>query len=149
MSTVYTLNGKVLKNAANDKWLTKKEEPAGFIMNASNVAGSYTDKTLWEGPNYPDAWDGEGKTIIMTVSEDVSLPYESFNIAYGITNTNQQEFAPLINNQSPASRLLRAGTYTYTGKASYGINYGFGKYLALVGINTSDVSKITIQILDP
>jgi len=24
MSTVYTLNGKVLKNAANDKWLTKK-----------------------------------------------------------------------------------------------------------------------------
>lgn len=28
MSTVYTLNGKVLKNAANDKWLTKKEAPA-------------------------------------------------------------------------------------------------------------------------
>ena len=27
MSTVYTVNGKVLKNAANDKWLTKKEAP--------------------------------------------------------------------------------------------------------------------------
>lgn len=27
MSTVYTLNGKVLKNSTNDKWLTKKEGP--------------------------------------------------------------------------------------------------------------------------
>ena len=27
MSTVYTLNGKVLKNSANDKWLTKKVDP--------------------------------------------------------------------------------------------------------------------------
>jgi len=27
MSTVYTVNGKVLKNAANDKWLAKKEAP--------------------------------------------------------------------------------------------------------------------------
>lgn len=27
MSTVYTLNGKVLKNSANDKWLIKKEGP--------------------------------------------------------------------------------------------------------------------------
>lgn len=27
MSTVYTLNGKVLKNAANDKWLTKYVDP--------------------------------------------------------------------------------------------------------------------------
>lgn len=27
MSTVYTLNGKVLKNSANDKWLIKKEAP--------------------------------------------------------------------------------------------------------------------------
>lgn len=27
MSTIYTLNGKVLKNAANDKWLTKKVDP--------------------------------------------------------------------------------------------------------------------------
>jgi uncharacterized protein (TIGR02145 family) len=28
MSTIYTLNGKVLKNSANDKWLIKKETPA-------------------------------------------------------------------------------------------------------------------------
>ena len=27
MTTVYTLNGKVLKNSANDKWLSKKEAP--------------------------------------------------------------------------------------------------------------------------
>ena len=28
MATIYTINGKVLKNSANDKWLVKKEEPA-------------------------------------------------------------------------------------------------------------------------
>lgn len=149
MSTIYTLNGKVLKNAANDKWLTKKEAPAGFVMNASNIAGSYTYYTLWEGPNYPDAWDGLGKTIKLTVSEDVTLPSRSFGIGYGVTNTNQQEFAPLIDYQSPAGGILSAGTYTYTGKASYGIQYGFGKYLALTNINSSDAAKFTIQILDP
>lgn len=27
MTTIYTVNNKVLKNSANDKWLTKKEGP--------------------------------------------------------------------------------------------------------------------------
>lgn len=149
MGTIYTFNGKVLKNAANDKWLTKKEVLAGFVMDASNVVSSDTLKTLWAGPNNPDAWDGLGKTIRMIVSEDVTLPYSTFGIGYGITNTTQQEFSPLINSQSPADGIIRAGTYTYTGIASYGIQYGFGKYICLLNVNSSDVSKITIQILDP
>jgi len=41
MSTVYTLNGKVLKNSANDKWLTKKEidpyNPLGLPPNTVRV----------------------------------------------------------------------------------------------------------------
>lgn len=147
--TVYTYNDKVLKNSATDKWLKKKEAPAGFIMNASNIAGSYTITTLWEGPNYPNAWDGEGKTIRLVVSEDIILPYQYFRMATGITNTDQQEFSPLIDYQYPADGIIIAGTYTYTGVAGYGIQYGYGKYIALSGVNTSDVSKITIQILNP
>lgn len=149
MTTIYTVNNKVLKNSANDKWLIKKEAPAGFVMNASNIAGTYTYNTLWEGPNYPEAWDGEGKTIRIIVSEDVTLPYSSFRIGYGVTNTDQQEFAPLTDEIEPTDGIVRAGTYTYTGKASYGIQYGFGKYIALNNVNAADASKFTIQILNP
>ena len=64
MSTVYTLNGKVLKNAANDKWLAKKEAPAGFVMNASNVIIS-NGYLCWQGPAYPSGYDGQGKQFIV------------------------------------------------------------------------------------
>lgn len=149
MSTIYTINGKVLKNVSTGKWLTKKEAPAGFVMNASNAAGSYTYHTLWEGPNYPDGWNGEGKTIRMIVSEDVTLTRNVFSIGYGRTNTDQQEFIPLIGDQYPAGGIISAGTYTYTGLANQAVSYGFGAYLALVNVDSSEVSKITIQILDP
>lgn len=54
MSTVYTLNGKVLKNAATDKWLAKKAvdplNPLGLPPNTvrvrtsdGNVPSKYTD----------------------------------------------------------------------------------------------------------
>lgn len=36
MSTIYTLNGKVLKNSANDKWLIKKESPL-LLWMAKNL----------------------------------------------------------------------------------------------------------------
>lgn len=29
MSTIYTINGKVLKNVTTGKWVAKKEAPAG------------------------------------------------------------------------------------------------------------------------
>lgn len=152
MSTIYTINGKVLKNVTTGKWLAKKEAepvPAGFVMNASNVAGSYATHILWEGPDYPNGWNGEGKTIRLIVSEDITLPYDSFRIGYGRTNTDQQEFLPLVDWQYPTNGVLSAGTYTYTGQANQAASYGFGAYIALNNVNSSDVSKITIQIVDP
>ena len=75
MSTVYTLNGKVLKNAANDKWLAKKEAPAGFVMNASNA--TYTLKgesywVSWQGPVYPEGYNGNGKRYILVNNNSTS-----------------------------------------------------------------------------
>lgn len=68
MSTIYTVNNKVLKNSANDKWLIKKEAPAGFVMDASNAIytkpyGSYY--VAWESPTYPDGYNGNGKQYIL------------------------------------------------------------------------------------
>lgn len=63
MSIVYTLNGKVLKNAANDKWLTKKVDPynpLGLPPNTVRVrtsdgnapqGGNYDTVTLVSGTN--------------------------------------------------------------------------------------------------
>ena len=148
MSTIYTINGKVLKNVTTGKWLAKKEAPDGFVMNASNAAGRYSYDTLWEGPNYPDGWNGEGKTIRMIVSEDVTLTRNNFRLGYGRTNTDQQEFLPLTDYQT-TDGILSAGTYTYMGLANQAMSYGFGAYLGLQNVDSSEVSKITIQILDP
>ena len=75
MSTVYTLNGKVLKNAANDKWLTKKEAPAGFVMDASNAIYTLNDKyywVSWQGPAYPEGYNGNGKRYILVNNNSTS-----------------------------------------------------------------------------
>lgn len=79
MSTVYTVNGKVLKNSANDKWLAKKEAPAGFVMNASNA--TYTTAggnvfVLWQAPTYPNAYNGDGKQYTL-VNNNSTLPSTS------------------------------------------------------------------------
>lgn len=56
MATIYTINGKVLKNSANDKWLVKKEEPAIEEV----IIGSQT----WMKTNLAIDDGGEGITII-------------------------------------------------------------------------------------
>lgn len=84
-TTVYTYNDKVLVNSANDKWLKKKEAPAGFVMNASNaiytlVGNSYY--IAWEGPAYPDGYNGNGKQYILVNSNTVT-PASLNPLTYG------------------------------------------------------------------
>lgn len=77
MSTVYTYNNKVLKNSANDKWLAKKEAPAGFVMNASNA--TYVERStgyywvFWQSPSYPDTYNGNGKQYTL-VNNNSTVP---------------------------------------------------------------------------
>lgn len=94
MSTVYTVNGKVLKNAANDKWLTKKETPPTptpirpawprdsyqmFHISDLNTSLNYINN------NYPSsvyvmyALDDSNYTQI--VASNMTDPNASFNIS--------------------------------------------------------------------
>jgi len=67
MTTIYTINGKVLKNAANDKWLTKKEVAPGPLVpnytirmkvTAGGVPTSYaTDFSATQVAGDTDVWD--------------------------------------------------------------------------------------------
>lgn len=81
MATIYTLNGKVLKNSANDKWLVKKPEPEpetykldsttlegyGYGMGSGYIGG------IWRGPEYPNRYNGYGHKLRITVRNNITL----------------------------------------------------------------------------
>lgn len=159
MSTVYTLNGKVLKNAANDKWLIKKEAPAGFVMNATNAI-IQSNTANWEGPNYPSGYDGEGKTLQIIVKEEgftcyaLRLDYTDRVANYGsvvIVGSNGSWINP--NSQGGSSPSLPVGTYNLT-MIHNSAGGNTGKYITLhrIGsdntINTTLLSKIEFRIID-
>lgn len=147
MSTVYTVNGKVLKNSANDKWLTKKAAPAGFVMNASNAfSTTQMNGTLgiiaWKGPNFPDNCNLSGKTlqvkITSTITSNTSSGSSRFMYSY-IDNSGGPDVAAITETQP--------GTYMYVCNNNPAEST-FGKYLTLELGNISDIDKIELTILD-
>ena len=83
MSTIYTVNGKVLKNADNGKWLTKKETPV-FVMNASNATITNTGNTIyvtWQSPTYPNVYNGGGKQYTL-VNTNATAPQSTSQLMY-------------------------------------------------------------------
>ena len=147
MSTVYTVNGKVLKNSANAKWLTKKEAPAGFVMNASNAfSTNQMNGTLgiiaWKGPNFPDNCNLSGKTlqvkITSTITANTSSGSSRFMYSY-VDNSGGPDVAAITETQP--------GTYTYVCDNNPAEST-YGKYLTLELGNISDIDKIELTILD-
>jgi hypothetical protein len=148
MTTIYTVNNKVLKNSANDKWLIKKAGPAGFVMNASNVTSSTSTYASWESPGYPDGWDGGGKTLELTVTQDITLT-GSLSIVYSDNvNTN----GPLIVQPQQVAGTLTAGKYTYIMSANPAPTAdGYGKYIVVYAARDSVstwLPYISMTILD-
>lgn len=147
MSTVYTVNGKVLKNRANDKWLTKKEAPAGFVMNASNVVNTFQmNGTLgiiaWKGPNFPDNCNLSGKTLQVKITSTITANTSSGSSRFmyaSVDNSGGPDVAAITETQP--------GTYTYVCNNNPAEST-FGKYLTLELGNISDIDKIELTILD-
>lgn len=147
MSTVYTVNGKVLKNSANDKWLTKKEAPAGFVMNASNaVRTNQMNGTLgiiaWKGPNFPDNCNLSGKILQVKITSTITANTSSGSsrFMYANVDTSGGPDVAAITETQP-------GTYTYVCDNNPAEST-FGKYLTLELGNISDIYKIELTILD-
>lgn len=147
MSTVYTVNGKVLKNSANYKWLTKKEAPAGFVMNARNVVnttgiGTGTGGIIaWEGPNYPNTCNLSGKTLQVKITSTITANNNgSSRLMYSSVNNSGGPNIAAITETQP-------GTYTYVCDNNPAES-SFGKYLTLELGNISDIDKIELTILD-
>ena len=152
MSTIYTLNGKVLKNNANDKWLIKKEAPAGFVMNASNavsinpISGGTRGTIVWESPTYPEACNLDGKTVQVKITENITAntPRGGTTFMYAKGTTGNDAGGPnaaLITETQP-------GIYTYTCANNPAPQAGYGVYLSIELGDISDKDKIELTILD-
>lgn len=152
MSTVYTYHSKVLKNSANDKWLAKKEAPAGFVMDASNVVSSSSGTAYWAGPSNPNAYDGNGKTIQLTVSETIGRAFgpSGFPMFYNSSSTGGGPQAATFNT---TDGFIQPGTYTVQMASNPAYSQGFGAYLSIFAQDAELLAdilpKITITILDP
>jgi hypothetical protein len=151
MSTIYTLNGKVLKNAANDKWLAKKEAPAGFVMNASNATYTAVKESIfvsWQAPSYPDAYNGDGKQ------------YRLVNNNSEATNVAQLMYTSASNPSTGGPSAISKADMQVLG-TSTGVlvnNVGYPAYGVLFVLPLQDMTleqaqvymaNLTITILDP
>lgn len=150
--TVYTYNDKVLKNSVNDKWLKKPDAPAGFVMNASNATIS-NNTANWESPNYPEYCNLGGKTAIVTISETISAANLTLYYSASLASSAAPSAFVLLTDSNDH---ISAGTYTLTlsDNQATPAQGAYGKYLTLfrygpdTTIDTTFLSKITIQILD-
>lgn len=147
MATIYTINGKVLKNVTTDKWLAKKEAPAGFVMNGSNATLTSSGGLIyvsWQSPGYPDGYNGNGKqfTIVNNNGEanGSQLMYTSSSTGSGPDAISSTDMRTLGTSTGVMSNNVAGGTY--------------GAYLTVVLSGTLEqaqayVANLSITIADP
>ena len=126
MSTVYTLNGKVLKNAATDKWLTKKVfdpyNPLNLPPNTIRVRTSDGNAPVKTSATYTSA-------TLVTGTTDVYDVYKSGT-----------SFNSLLKYSSNVVEVLGANT---TGISDMSEMFGHCDYLTTVQLfNTSSVTTM-------
>ena len=152
MATIYTLNGKVLKNASNGKWLVKAE-PAGFVMDGSNATYTLSCNIYfvsWQSPSYPDVYNGDGKQYILvnnnaTAPSSNPLMYVDVPTNGGSTAINGADMTVLGTSTGILLNNTPAGTQTY------------GKYLnwpnpvsgATLEQLQAYMANVSITIVDP
>lgn len=150
MSTIYTFNNKVLKNSSNDKWLTKKE-PVRFVMDASNATLTQSGDfywASWEGPAYPNWYDGGGKQYIVVNnnSAEDTAAREPSQLMYA---------SETANGGPPAINITIIQTHgTSTGTLNSNPVQSYGAYLTITVKATEEqmlayLANLTITILDP
>ena len=154
MSTIYTVNGKVLKNSDTGKWLTKKEAPAGFVMDASNATISVSGTASyvsWQSPTYPNAYNGGGKQYILVNTNETAPQSNSSGLMYGNSATGGGPDA--ISRANMAVLGTSGGTLVNNSTPP---EAGFGTHLTWQNIMADPtvekvqayLANVTITILD-
>lgn len=154
MSTIYTVDGKVLKNSDTGKWLTKKEAPAGFVMDASNATVSVVGNNAyvsWQSPTYPDGYDGDGKQYILVNNNDTAPASGSSGLMYG--NSANGGGPDAIHKADMDVLGTSSGTLVKNSIAQV----GYGSHLTWQNIMANPtvekvqayLANVTITIVDP
>ena len=121
MSTVYTLNGKVLKNSSNDKWLAKKYvdplNPIGLPDNTIRVKfnSGYTPTNI-----------GDTQTLV-----------DSTNNVWDIYKQSN-DWTNLFKDNNNLLEVLGANTYNVTNMKSM-----FNNCTSLITTSLFDTSNVT------
>jgi surface protein len=121
MSTIYTLNGKVLKNSANDKWLIKKVGLPPIAANTIRVRTSDGNVPVKTGYTYYDT------ATLVSGTTDVYDVYKS--------GTN---FWAVLYNSTNVVEVLGANITGVTD-----ISDMFGDCTSLTTISLFDTSSVT------
>lgn len=136
----------------------------GFVMNSSNATIN-NNVASWEGPNYPNGYDGEGKTLQIIVKEEgftcnnIYLCYSSDTIGYGppfindVDNHAGHWLNPADSGSGTAS--IPVGTYNVSIIHNQaGASSDYGKYITLIRngpdstLDLTLLSKIELRIID-
>ena len=127
MSTVYTVNGKVLKNAANDKWLIKKETPVD-PYNPLNLPPNTVRVRTSDG-NVPtkDTYTTYETATLVSGTNDVYDVYKSGT-----------DFSTLLYKATNVVEILGANTTGVTNMSSM-----FQNCTALQSVPLFDTSNVT------
>jgi hypothetical protein len=130
-------------------------------MNANNATIS-NNTANWEGPNYPDGYDGEGKTLQIIVKEE---GFTCANLSFQYTTS--------ISGNGPSLVAGSAGWWDNPGDSGYGTasipvgTYnvsiiqnaagsasGYGKYITVRrngpdgSLDSALLSKLEFRIID-
>lgn len=135
----------------------KINEPEGFVMNAANATIS-NNLANWEGPNYPDGYDGTGKTLQIIVKEE---GFTCAALGFKYTNSISGDGPGLIsgswNNPGDSgmgTASIPVGTYNVSIVANPATSLGYGKYITMqrngpdTTLDSALLSKIEFRIID-
>lgn len=127
MSTIYTLNGKVLKNSANDKWLKKYVDPYNPLgldpgvfriqINTSSWQGSHTATLV---PGTTDTYDVQdfvsgsyNRSMVVKVLGANASGITSFNMLFS-SCANLTEVSLFDTSSATNMRAMFAGCSSLT-----------------------------------
>lgn len=105
-------------------------QPKEYTFNNSNAVeiSKFDGWMYWNSPIAPQAYNGKGKTCIITVTQGAWVVPTALNFCYNKGTTRDDE-APIAFTWTFNNRI-DVGTYTFTMANNTKLNEGYGLYLA-------------------
>lgn len=144
MSTVYTLNGKVLKNSANDKWLAKKYvDPYNPLGLPSGVFRIQVNTDTWQGAQTATLVPGTSDTY--DVQDFLSTTNWNKSSAIKILGANTTGVTSMRFTFSNCTNLTEVSLFDTTACTS--IESMFAGCSSLISIPLFNTSNVTVMVM--